>query len=303
MTTNRRQQRPSPCKYQHYTNLLAAVVVVVPPFFPSSEARCCSRASNRLAGACTHIPLYCTTFIMFTVLNAYRQYLWLSHQTHQYINIIHSDKIAMINSCLIVHVHLLPWNLWSWTVGSFSLSSSSFAFLPSVVLCFHCLSVKPTHSPGFFMTFFNQYHWSWNVTTYRVAQQSHTQTSHLYGDPKSSPWERRGRRWLWQNNFVQMSVTISHRWYLLESDTNKGYFLQSIYYSGAGDMESDWSDFDWSTYFWSLVSLHTILEWKSLLVSFSFKNIYINGQEEALKERKVKTKIILKMNPYSNPNS
>ena len=35
----------------------------------------------------------------------------------------------------------------------------SFAFLPSVVLCFHCLSALLAHSPALFPTnFFSQYH-------------------------------------------------------------------------------------------------------------------------------------------------
>lgn len=32
--------------------LLALVGVVATPFFPSREAKCCSNASNKLAGAC-----------------------------------------------------------------------------------------------------------------------------------------------------------------------------------------------------------------------------------------------------------
>ena len=43
-------------------------------------------------------------------------------------------------------VHLLPWNFRSSTLGSYFLSISSFAFLPSLVFCFHqpcCVTIHP----------------------------------------------------------------------------------------------------------------------------------------------------------------
>ena len=67
-------------------------------------------------------------------------------------------------------------------------SISSFAFLPSVFLCFYCLTALPTHSPtlGQWPSSTRAMTQSKNVTTCRVAKQSLTQKLHQYCDPQSS---------------------------------------------------------------------------------------------------------------------
>ena len=58
--------------------------------------------------------------------------------------------LPVVDPNLVWQVHLLPWNLRCLTLGSCFLSISSFAFLPFVVLCFHC------RTDPFTCTFHNQ---------------------------------------------------------------------------------------------------------------------------------------------------
>ena len=102
-------------------------------------------------------------------------------------NCLQREQLLVMDPGLMKGVHLLPWNLGSFTPRS-PFISISFPFFSSHCLMF-LLSLSSIRT--FTCTFFPQPSStcattrSWNVTTYAVGTWSHSQNSHQHEEWKS----------------------------------------------------------------------------------------------------------------------
>ena len=109
------------------------------------------------------------------------------------------------------------------------LSISSFASLPFVVLCFHCLSALPVHLPAFFRKCL------WPVPLLEVGvwqpcmvvKRSHNQKSHQFGDLHGSGWGRKKRSAV----VIWLFPAVQQCWASLPCLTCQYTYVRSVVFS------------------------------------------------------------------------
>ena len=120
------------------------------------------------------------------------------HDTHLSVNMhypgwtlprntpLSQHALPQVDLGLMKSLHLLPCNLKILSLNSTFPLISSLVSLCSLVLCYNCLSALLAYSPAFLPkpTSASTITRRQKVTTITVAQRSHVQKSHQYGDPK-----------------------------------------------------------------------------------------------------------------------